>query len=66
MRVVAELARDFEIHPSQATNWKKRIPCMVQWRRQAADRAVEGTVSEEPVAALCPQIDQLKVDNGFW
>ena len=39
---------------------------MVRRPLQAADRAKEGTVSEEPVAALCPQIDQLKVDNGFW
>jgi len=65
MRVIAELERDFEIHPNQTYKPEEAIPCMIQWPLQAADRA-EGTVSEEPVDALCPQIEQLKVDNGFW
>src|SRR5215471_219908 len=64
MRVIAELEREIEIHPNQSYKPEEAIPCMIQWPLQAADRAVEGTVSEEPVDALCPQIEQLKVDNG--
>jgi hypothetical protein len=66
MGVIAELARDFEIQPHQSYKQEEAIPCMVQRPLQAAaDKAVEGTVSEEPVDALRPRIDQLKVDNGF-
>ena len=66
MRVIAELEREIEIHPNQNYKPEEAIPCMNQWPLQAADRAVEGTVGEEPVDALCPQIEQLSVDNGFW
>ena len=66
MRVIAELEREIEIHPNQNYKPEEAIPCMNQWPLQAADRAVEGTVGEEPVDALCPQIEQLRVDNGFW
>ena len=61
-RTVAEIAQQFEVHPTQVT----------EWRRQLLDRAVDvfggAQVASEPpidLKALHAKIGQLTLENDF-
>ena len=62
-RTVAELAEQFDVHPNQIQDWKKRLV------EQASDLFARGAqsdgVSGEAVQALHAKIGQLSMENDF-
>lgn len=60
-RTIAELARDYQVHPNQITNWKRQL---LDSLPQAFSRRREQSVQDqqELVDMLYQQIGQLKVE----
>jgi transposase-like protein len=62
-RTMAELAEQFDVHPNQIQDWKKRLV------EQAGELFARGSqsdgVSDETVQALHAKIGQLAMENDF-
>ena len=62
-RTMAELAEQFDVHPNQIQDWKKRLV------EQAGELFARGQssdgASDETVQALHAKIGQLAVENDF-
>ena len=60
-KTLAELAQQFEVHPSQITDWKRQL------RDRAADIFGKSSESSPPVdvKAMHAKIGQLTLENDF-
>jgi transposase-like protein len=63
-RTIAELAREFGVHPNQIHNWKKQLLDGAASVFEGGASA-EGAITEAEVDLLYRQIGQLKVENDF-
>lgn len=62
-RTLAELAEQFDVHPNQITEWKKRV---VEGAGDLFVRSKQGGGSgEDDVQALHAKIGQLTMENDF-
>jgi transposase-like protein len=61
LKTITELARDFEIHPTQINQWKQQL-----WERAPAlfgrGQRLFGGVDEVRLAALCEKIARLSAE----
>lgn len=60
-KTLAELSQQFDIHPNQITQWKRKLS------EQAADVFASGKTTEPPVdlKTLHAKIGQLTLENDF-
>ena len=62
-RTMAELAEQFDVHPNQIQDWKRRL---VEQAGELFARGQQGDgVSDETVQALHAKIGQLAMENDF-
>lgn len=61
-RTLAELAEQFDVHPNQIQDWKKRL---VEGAGDLFNRGSQGGKDEEAVEALHAKIGQLTMENDF-
>ena len=60
---IEELARKYELHPTQINNWKREA--MANMINVFGDKAETTTDQEQQTQQLYAQIGQLKVENDF-
>ena len=63
-RTIEDLARQYELHPNQITQWKKEATSKLSlvFERGTENRS---SVGEDQSEKLYAQIGQLKVENDF-
>lgn len=63
-RTVEDIARQYELHPNQITQWKKEATSRLSLVFERGSESRPG-VSEDQSEKLYAQIGQLKVENDF-
>lgn len=61
-KTLAELAEQFDVHPTQITQWKQQA---IENMAEVFDRGAGGSVSEAELKELHAKIGQLTLENDF-
>lgn len=61
-KTLAELAEQFDVHPTQITQWKQQA---IENMAEVFDRGTGGSVSEAELKELHAKIGQLTLENDF-
>jgi transposase len=64
-KTLAQLAEQYELHPTQITEWKKQAQQRMAGVFGETKGEKEGKASEDQLEKLYAQIGQLKVENDF-
>lgn len=62
---VEEIARKYELHPTQVTNWKKEFIRNASAAFEGAGASEDAKDQDEKIDKLYSQIGQLKVENDW-